>query len=264
MPNVRLVIEYDGSGFHGWQRQPGLRTIQGELERVLRIVLREDIPVVHSAGRTDAGVHARAQVVNFLVSNYPDLDRLRLSVSSLLRGEVTVLRADIVPNNFHSRRSSEYKQYSYHILNRPCPPSIDKGRVWHVAYDLDVGLMQEEAQEFIGTHDFSSFRGQDCTQVSPVKEILESDVSASGSYIVYRVIGRGFLKQMVRIMVGTIVGRGRHHSWIRPVKEILEAKSRHMAGKTAPPCGLYLDWVKYPEPLNLIEAAILPISLDQE
>ena len=247
MFNVRMIIEYDGSGFHGWQRQPGLRTIQSELERVLRTILREEIRVVHSAGRTDAGVHARAQVVNFHVENEPDLDRLRLSVSSLLRGEVTVINADLVPETFHSRRSAECKQYSYHILSRPCPATFDMGRVWHVPADLDIELMRSEAAALIGEHDFSSFRGQDCKQLTTVKTILESAVSVSGPYVTYRVVGSGFLKQMVRIIVGTLVGRGRHSPWIMPMKEIIEARDRRAAGKTAPPCGLYLDWVKYPD-----------------
>lgn len=240
-----MVIEYDGSRFHGWQRQPELRTVQGELERVLRTVLRENIEVVHSAGRTDAGVHARGQVVNFFVENEPDLNRLKLSVSSLLRGEVSVLRADFVPQDFHARRSAVCKQYSYHILNRKCPPALDKGRVWHVPVDLNIARMKEEALHFIGTHDFSSFRDADCTQPSPVKTILESEVATDGEYIFFRVAGEGFLKQMVRIMAGTLVARARPGVRIGTIPEIIAARHRRAAAMSAPAHGLYMDWVRY-------------------
>ncbi len=240
-----MVIEYDGSGFHGWQRQPGLRTVQGELERVLGTVLRENIQVVHSAGRTDAGVHARGQVVNFFVEGEPDLDRLRLSASSLLRGEVSVLSADFVPDDFHARRSAVCKQYSYHILNRKCPPALDRGRVWHIPVNLDIARMKEEAFHFIGTHDFSSFRDADCTQPSPVKTILESEVTTDGEDIFYRVVGEGFLKRMVRIMVGTLVARGRPNMSIGAIPEIIAARDRRTAAMSAPAHGLFMDWVRY-------------------
>ena len=245
MPNVRMIIEYDGAGFHGWQRQPGLRTIQGEMEKVLRIVLREPVPVVHSAGRTDAGVHARGQSVNFFVEAVPDLERLKLSVSSLLKGDVSVLDAEIVPDSFHSRRSAVCKQYSYRILHRRTPPALDRGRVWHVPVELDVERMRQDASCFVGTHDFSSFRAADCTQVSPVKKILESVVEVDNPYVLYRVIGEGFLKQMVRITVGTLIGRAKHQSWLRSIPEILEARDRRAAAMSAPAHGLYLDWVRY-------------------
>jgi len=245
MPNIRLIIEYDGSHFHGWQRQPNLRTIQGELERIVRMVLREDIPVIHSAGRTDAGVHARGQVVNFHVEKECDLKRLKLSISSLMRGEVSVLSADYAPEDFHSRRSAISKQYSYKILQRDCPPALDKGKVWHIPVALDLELMQEEAKIFIGSHDFSSFRSKDCVQPSPFKTIIESEVIVDSPYVIYRVIGRGFLKQMVRIMVGTLVGRAKHYAWIKSIPEIFEAKDRSTAAMSAPAHGLYLDWVRY-------------------
>lgn len=245
MPNIRLIIEYDGGGFHGWQRQPGLRTIQGELERVLRVVLREEIPVVHSAGRTDAGVHARGQVVNFQAAAVPDLERLKHSVSSLLRGEVSVISADVVPDEFHSRRSARSKQYAYHILNRSCPAVLDRGRVWHVPVTLDIERMKEDAACFVGEHDFSSFRAADCVQPSPVKTIFESEVLTDDRHLIYRVVGSGFLKQMVRIMLGTLVGRAKHQSWLMSIPEIISARDRKAAAMSAPARGLYLDWVRY-------------------
>jgi tRNA pseudouridine38-40 synthase len=243
LPNVRLVIEYDGSRFHGWQKQPGLRTIQEELQGKLSLVLREEIPYLLAAGRTDAGVHARGQVVNFPVASPPDLRRLIYSVSGLFRGELAVLRADLVPDDFHATRSSDCKQYTYTILNRPAGPVIDKGHIWHVSSPLNVEKMIHAAQVLVGAHDFSSFRAAHCNSRSPIREVFESEVSRDGCYIRYRVIGSGFLKQMVRNIVGTLVSIGLGRGGSMP--EILAARDRRHAGMTAPPQGLCMDWVEY-------------------
>ena len=246
MPNIRFVLEYDGSGFCGWQKQPGLRSIEGELQRAIETVLRLKIDHVTAAGRTDSGVHARGQVVNFRVPELPDLSRLQRGVSALLRRELAVLSAEVVPDTFHARFSACRKQYSYSILHRQVPPVLERGRVWFVALPLDVPAMMQAASELIGERDFSSFRGANCTQKSPVKEIFESAVTVHGEQIVYRVVGSGFLKQMVRNIVGTLVaiGKGQARGSMR---EILEARDRGAAGMTAPAYGLCLDWVSYDE-----------------
>jgi tRNA pseudouridine38-40 synthase len=155
-----------------------------------------------------------------------------------------VLKAEVVPDDFHARKSASRKQYTYTILNRSAPPTLDRGRVWHVWGDLHVTRMQAEARRLVGEHDFSAFRGQDCEARSTVKTIFSSEVTAAPPYISYRVIGRGFLKQMVRIIVGTLVdmGAGRLE---RSMDEILAAGDRALAGQTAPPQGLCLDWVEY-------------------
>ena len=126
MPNIRLIVEYDGSGFHGWQKQGNLRTIQAELERVLKIVLRCDIGSLHAAGRTDAGVHARGQVVTFRIDHEPDLRRLIYAVSNILRPEVAIMSAEFVPESFHPGRSASKKQYSYSIINRDVPLVLER------------------------------------------------------------------------------------------------------------------------------------------
>ena len=153
MPNIRLVLEYNGKGFHGWQSQPGLRTIEVELKRALQIVLREEIVTLVASGRTDAGVHARGQVVNFVVSSAPDLERLKRSVSSLLRGEVAVRSADLVPDEFHARKSASSKQYTYTIYHASNPPVLDRGQTWYVGPNLDIAKMQREAASIVGKHD---------------------------------------------------------------------------------------------------------------
>lgn len=246
MPNIRLVIEYDGSGFSGWQKQPGQRTVQGELHRVLEMVLRTDISVVHSSGRTDAGVHARRQVVHFYTDIIPsDLFVFRRSVSSLLRGEVSVLEADLVPDSFHSRGSAIKKQYSYLILHRDTPPVLDRGRVWHIPVALDIPRMQSEATAIIGEHDFKSFQGAGCAAKSSIKTIYESEFIWEAPYLRYRVVGSGFLKHMVRILVGTLVDIGKQPSAMLSMPEILLQANRTAAGITAPPYGLFLDQVYY-------------------
>ena len=244
MPNIRLVLEYDGSGFCGWQKQTGLRSIEGELQKAIETVLRVKIPHVTAAGRTDAGVHARGQVVNFVVDAAPDLSRLARGVSALLRRELAVLSAEIVPDDFHARFSAGRKQYRYTVLQRDVPPVLERGRVWFVAQPLNIEAMQQAAGVLVGRHDFSSFRGANCTQKSPVKEIFESEVVAQEEHLVYRVVGSGFLKQMVRNIVGTLVAIGKARA-SGTMQEILAARDRARAGMTAPAHGLCLDWVGY-------------------
>ena len=245
MPNVRLVLEYNGKGFHGWQSQPGLRTIETELKRALQIVLREEICSLYASGRTDAGVHAKGQVVNFKVSVEPDLERLKRSVSSLLRGELAVRSADFVDEGFHARKCALSKQYTYTIYHAANPPVLDRGQAWYVGATMDIERMKREASALVGSHDFSSFRGHACMAKCPVREIFESEVSWEAPYLRYRVLGQGFLKQMVRNIVGTLVELGRDRATLPSIKEILSAKDRRLAGSTAPAHGLCLDWVRY-------------------
>jgi tRNA pseudouridine38-40 synthase len=246
VPNVRLIVEYDGSRFHGWQIQPGLRTIEGELERVISLVLRETIHPIYASGRTDAGVHARRQVVNFhTTAAEPDLLRLSHSISNLLRGELAVLAADIVPDDFNSRYSAKSKQYSYHILNRFGPAVLDRGRCWYVGSPLDVERMHREAQTLVGEHDFTSFRGSGCHATTAVKTIFESEVYREGDRIVYRVVGSGFLKHMIRNIAGTLVALAQGRLAYASMQAVLDAKDRRVGGMTAPAHGLFLDWVDY-------------------
>lgn len=249
MYNIRLIIEYNGAAFHGWQHQPGLRTVESELKRVLPMVLREDVRVVYAAGRTDAGVHARGQVVNFLVSQRPDLRRLRFSVSSILKNDLAVLAADLVPLDFRARKHARARQYSYRIDNRDAPLVLDYTRAWHVPTPLNLEAMRQSATVILGKHDFSSFRGAKCASTSPVKEILESELISEGPRITYRIVGTGFLKYMVRNIVGTMVEIGRGILPPDAMQDILAARDRREAGMTAPAYALCLDWVRYPPEL---------------
>lgn len=249
MVNIRLKIEYDGRCFRGWQHQPGLRTIESELQRVLPLVLREQPKRLSVSGRTDAGVHARGQVINFHVSERCgealDLRRFARSISCILKDELAVLDAQVVPDDFNSRFSARDKQYSYAILWREAPAALDWGKCWHVSGNLNVALMMDQARLLEGTHDFSSFRGSRCMAASPVREIISSRIFLEPPFLIYRVVGTGFLKQMVRNIVGTLVGMGRGMHWSVSVLEVLSRKDRRSAGVTAPPQGLSLDWVRY-------------------
>jgi tRNA pseudouridine38-40 synthase len=261
VPNVKLIVEYDGHGFHGWQKQGDLRTIQSELERAITIILRQPIGPLHASGRTDAGVHARGQVVTFKTESVPDLWKIRHGVSHLLKGELAVVSAEIVADSFHPGRCATHKQYSYTILNRPAPAVLDARRVWHVTHELDIECMRRCAAVLVGTHDFTSFRDSDCTAKFPVKTIYSSEVVVNGDTVTYRVVGSGFLKQMVRNITGTLVDFGRGRMRRLSMEEILAARDRRTAGITAPAHGLCLDWVSY-DAAPLLSAASGEGSVD--
>ncbi len=245
MPNVKLIVEYNGRGFFGWQKQPGLRTVQSELERVITIVLRKRPGPIHAAGRTDSGVHARGQVVTFTIPEPFDLWRIQQGVSHLLKGELTVLSAEYVPSEFHPGIAATHKQYSYRILNRATPAVLESHLMWHIAPPLDLERMRANLGCLIGEHDFSSFRDSCCVAKSPVKTIYAISLTQDKDVITFRVIGSGFLKQMVRNIVGTLTDIGRGRLQGKQLPEILAAKDRRQAGVTAPPHGLSMDWVSY-------------------
>lgn len=252
MANIRLIVEYDGSCFHGWQKQPQLKTVQAELERVLSVICREEVGPLHAAGRTDSGVHARGQVVTFFVANPPELFKIVNGVSHLMKGELAVISAEVVPDNFHPGRDSTHKQYTYRILNRASPAILEARQVWHVHRPLDAKFLNQIAQCLVGTHDFSGFRDSECCAKSPVKTIYKLSVQRVGDVIEIKVIGSGFLKQMVRNIVGTLVDVGRGLLDRDAVPRILASRDRRTAGVTAPPHGLCMEWVSYdPVPAEL-------------
>jgi len=246
MPNIRLIVEYDGSGFHGWQKQPGVRTIQAELEKAIITIVRGRISALHSAGRTDSGVHARGQVVTFKTDQEIDFKALTRGVSHILRPELAILSAEVVSDSFHPGRDSIQKLYQYTILNRATPAVLDRGKVWHIPRILDKTAMKEQAKVLVGEHDFSGFRDSECTARTPVKEIFTSELVESGDFLIYRVTGSGFLKQMVRNIVGSLVAIGKGMKEAKSMQEILDSRDRRLAGPTAPPYGLCLERVDYP------------------
>jgi len=243
---IAMVVEYHGSTFSGWQYQPDRRTVQGVLSDALSTVLGKGrVWGVESSGRTDAGVHARGQVVSFCTSReIVDFSRLALSISSLLRGEVSVLRSGIVDFSFNPRKGVLFKEYRYYILNRVAPPTLNSGFVWHVREPLNIDEMNQEAALLIGRNDFSAFRAIGCNSNVVIKEIFSIEIQRDGNVIEIVCRGSGFLKQMVRIIVGTLVDRVKGKLPLN-LHEILQSHNRANSGVTAPAQGLFLHRVKY-------------------
>lgn len=249
MPRYRLDIEYDGTAYAGWQRQDGPATIQGAIEQAIKGFCGETI-TLRGAGRTDAGVHAIGQVAHLDLQKAWRDDTVRDAINAHLEmaGEaVTILAARAVPDDFDARFSATGRQYLYRILNRRAPAALEKNRVWVVQRKLDAQAMHAAAQVLVGRHDFTTFRSQQCQAASPVRTLNRLDVVRCGDEIEIRTAARSFLHNQVRSMVGTIkrVGEG---AWtIDDVRAALEAGDRAACGSVAPPYGLYLTGVDYPE-----------------
>lgn len=243
---IAMVVEYHGHTFSGWQYQPDQRTVQGVFSGALNTVLGiGSVWGLESSGRTDAGVHARGQVVSFCTSKKIfDCSRLALSVSSILRGEVSVLRSGVVDLSFSPRKGVQYKEYRYYILNRVAPPTLNAGFVWHVREPLDVDALNQEAALLIGKKDFSAFRAVGCNSNAVMKEIFSIEIQRDGDIIEIICRGSGFLKQMVRIIVGTLVDRVKGKLPAN-LHQILQSRNRSNSGVTAPAEGLFLHRVKY-------------------
>lgn len=240
MTRYKLIIEYDGGPFHGWQRQDNGASVQQSLEEAVTGFCGETA-LVEGAGRTDAGVHALGQVAHVDIEKDTDEATVRDALNFHLRGlPVTVLNAEEVDGDFHARFSARERSYLFRILDRRPPPAVDAGRVWWVPVALDAEAMHEAAQTLIGNHDFSSFRAAQCQADSPVKTLDELGVTRAGDEIHLQVRARSFLHHQVRNFAGTLklVGEGKWSAG--DVAAILAAKDRTRAGPTAPPEGLYL------------------------
>lgn len=245
MPRYKLIIEYDGSGFLGWQVQPGSTTVQGVLEDAIALINGQHC-LVYGAGRTDTGVHAVAQVAHVDLPKSWDPFVLRNAINGNLRQHrVSVLEATPTADSFHARFSATKRKYLYRIMNRRAPPALDLGKVWWVAPSLNADAMHEAAQHLVGNHDFTTFRAADCQAQSPVKTLDTLSVSRYGDDIEISAEARSFLHHQVRSMVGTLkhVGEGKWQP--RDVKRALDAKNRQECGAVAPPQGLYLISVGY-------------------
>jgi len=247
---IALGIEYDGSAFAGWQWQRGRRTVQAVLEDALGRVGAEPIRV-HGAGRTDAGVHALAQVVHFESDAHRPLRAWLLGTNTELPEDIRVLWAREVPPGFHARYSAIARYYRYVILNRPMKSALLRRQVTWSFYPLHEGRMQEAAQLLVGEHDFSSFRAPDCQSKSPVRRMHFIDVRRDGERIMIELSANAFVHHMVRNIVGVLmaIGSGKYQPmW---AQQVLEERRRAVAGVTAPPDGLYLGGVFYPARFEL-------------
>lgn len=245
MPRYKLIVEYDGSDLVGWQRQRNGLSVQEILETAVLRFSGERL-VVHGAGRTDAGVHAIAQVAHVdLARGYPPLEILGALNHHMKPAPVAVLAVEAVAENFDARRSARGRAYLYRIVNRRAPLAIDRGRAWHVGPELDAAAMHEAARSLLGHHDFSTFRDSLCQAKSPVKTLDRLDVLRDGEEIRVVAEARSFLHHQVRNMVGTLklVGAGKWR--IADVAAALEARDRRSGGPTAPSEGLYLVRIVY-------------------
>lgn len=251
MPNLsptktfKLIIEYDGSGFHGWQRQKNDRTVQETIEKALCRMTGEQC-ILNGSGRTDAGVHARAQVASFQTTSRLSATVFLKGLNSLLPDDVSICSCKQMAEDFHARFDVRSKHYRYHIINRPVAPAIGRQFVWHIRKPLDTAAMLEAADHMVGTHDFKAFEGAGSPRAHTVRTITESTIHLSdGGKLTYDIRADGFLRFMVRNIVGTLVevGLGKRPADAMPA--ILASRDRSQAGATAPPQGLFLMDVTY-------------------
>ena len=242
--NIKLIIEYDGTNYAGWQRQNNVITIQEKLERAIEELTGEEIKITGSS-RTDTGVHAKGYTGNFYTNSKISVEKLTGAINIRLPLDIVILHSCEVPLEFHSRYNSIGKRYSYSILNRQESVAVGRNYVYHHKWKLDIEAMREATQYFLGTHDFSAFKNLGSSVKTSVRTITELDIIKNEDLIKIYIAADGFLYNMVRIIVGTLVrvGEGK----IRPneIKTIIESKERSKAGKSVPPGGLCLEEVFY-------------------
>jgi tRNA pseudouridine38-40 synthase len=244
MRNLKLTLCYDGTDFHGWQYQPDHRTVQGELEKAIKQLTGVSSPC-NASGRTDAGVHALGQVVNFHTASRHSTETFRRALNALLPRDVKVHAVEEVPETFHATLSAISKRYHYVFDNGPFPDPFRLRTSWHVFARLDVAAMARAGQALLGTHDFRSFETEWPNRKSSVRTITDLAVARDGDVVTIEVEADGFLYNMVRAIAGTLmlVGAGkRPEAW---VGDVLAAQTRVEAGPTAPPQGLFLVSVRY-------------------
>ena len=245
MPRYKLIIEYDGTPFSGWQIQDTALTVQGALETAVKAASGEDVRV-HGAGRTDAGVHALAQVAHCDIAKPFPPGRLRDALNAHLRPHpIAVLSAEIVPETFEARFSAIKRHYLYRIANTRANLALDIGRVWRVPRRLDADAMHRAAQRLIGKHDFTTFRDTECQAKSPEKTLDRLDVVRDGDAVRIMTSARSFLHSQVRSMVGSLVWVGEGRWSADDLASALGARNRAACGPVAPPEGLYLVRVDY-------------------
>ena len=245
MPRYRLVIEYDGAPFVGWQMQDNGASVQGVLTAAIGAFCGETVPV-QGAGRTDAGVHARGQVAHVDLAKEWDTDTVRDALNAYLRPHpVAVLSAQIMTAEFDARFSATQRHYLYRIVNRRADLTLDRERAWRVARPLDAAAMHHAAQSLVGRHDFTTFRAAECQANSPVKTLQRLDVDRHGEEIHVHASARSFLHTQVRSMVGSLalVGEGKWSA--NDLVHARDARDRAACGPVAPPDGLYLVRVDY-------------------
>jgi tRNA pseudouridine38-40 synthase len=243
--NFKLIIEYDGSRFHGWQRQKEDTTVQGEIESALKEMTLTTVTVIGS-GRTDAGVHAEGQVANFKCETRMAPEALINGLNSLLAPDIVIKACEQVSTSFHARYNAKSKIYHYKILNRPVPAAIGRQYSWFIRQALDQDAMQAAISHLIGLHDFKAFEATGSPRQRTTRHVLSADLSEQQEgLLIFQIEADGFLRCMVRNIVGTLVDVGRKKLTVADFKRVLDSKDRTQAGATAPAHGLTLIKVNY-------------------
>jgi tRNA pseudouridine38-40 synthase len=245
MPRLKLTLEYNGTPYAGWQTQNGLPTVQGVLEAALAVFYDQPVEAFCS-GRTDAGVHALAQVAHIDAPVARDPYAITKGLNALLFPQPIVVKtAEIMTDDFHARFRAKRRYYRYRILNRPARAALEINRVWDIFRPLNVMAMQEAAGHLIGQHDFTSFRSRECQSASPIKTLDSLTIERVDEEVIIRCSAKSFLHHQVRIMVGTLALVGMEKWKPDDVKLARDARNREAGGLTAPACGLYFEKVEY-------------------
>jgi tRNA pseudouridine38-40 synthase len=248
--NYRLILQYDGTDFHGWQTQDGLRTVQGELTRVLSLLDGRDV-AVHGSGRTDAGVHAEGQVANVDLQREMPSEKLRAAINGNLAGDVRVLFVDVVPDDFHARYSARSKTYVYRVVHGPVMSPFWSRHAMQEGRRLDLDRMRACGKQFIGEHDWTAFSAAQTDAESRVRNVTQVDISDDWDerglchLIEFKLTANGFLRYMVRSIIGTLLGVGRGEMDGETVARAIREGDRKLVGATAPARGLTLKSVQY-------------------
>lgn len=246
MRNIKLTIEYDGKDFNGWQKQPNKLNIQGEIERAIQEITKEEKIELNASGRTDAGVHALGQVANFKTNSKMPVEKFPIAINTKVKKSIVIKNAEEVPERFHSRYNCKQKTYRYIINNSEYGSAIYRNQEYHVPIKLDVEEMKKAVKFFEGEHDFKGFKASGTSSKNSVRKILKTKVELHDDSRIYiELTGSGFLYNMVRIISGTLVDVGLGKIKAEDIPEIILSGDRQMAGKTLPPQGLYLLKVEY-------------------
>ncbi len=245
--HYKITIEYDGTNYVGWQAQIDCET--PSIEKVLQDAIFEmtkETVKLNCSGRTDSGVHAIAQVADFVASKELEPFRMMMGLNNyLIDSDIVITNCEIVDENFHARFDAKLRSYRYIIVNRKSRLALQKNRAWHIHGDLNLENMQKAAQHLLGSHDFSAFRDAKCQAKSPIKTVEKIDILRNEDQIIIEISAKSFLHHMVRNLVGTIVLAGLNKIEVDYVREILKSKDRTKSGQNAPACGLYFLGVKY-------------------
>lgn len=244
MRNIKLIIEYDGKDFNGWQKQPNKLNIQGEIERAIENITGEKVNLIAS-GRTDAGVHALCQVANFKTDSKIDIAKIPIAINSQVKNSIRIQWAEEVPADFNSRLSCKKKTYRYIINNSKYGTAIYRNISYHMPIKLNVDEMKKAIKYFEGEHDFKAFKSSGTSSKSSVRTIYKAEIITEGENIGIELTGNGFLYNMVRIISGTLVDVGLGKIKATDIPDIIKSKDRTKAGKTLPPHGLMLINVEY-------------------